>query len=147
MKVQTTKTILLGTIVLLTILIFVQACEKVGENIVGTFILVKNETKTLESNGKKVDVTIVEFQDSRCPINASCVAQGYGAVTLKLKDDAQEQNLQLCIGGCSIAAIPQQQTIVLNGMTYKLKLEDITPYPTLDKNVTEAQKAKITISN
>lgn len=147
MSIKQTKSVLLGVVILLTLLIFLQACEKSdSKGLVGTFIISVNETKTLSHQGKSVAVTASDFQDSRCPINANCIWQGYGSVKLTFKDNAKEQHITLCIGGCSIVAMPLLQTVTLNGATYKIKLYEITPYPTLDTTKTEVSKAKITLS-
>lgn len=147
MSIKQTKTILLGFIVLLTLLVFVQACEKSdSKSLIGTIILPANETKTVVQQDKSIAITASDFKDSRCPINANCVWQGYASVKITFKDDVKEQDLTLCTGGCSILAMPLPETITLNGTTYKIKLEEITPYPTLDKSKPEISKAKIRLS-
>jgi len=147
MSIKQTKTVLLGVIVLLSFLLFIQACEKSNTtNLIGTLILPANETKTVVYQGKSISITASDFKDSRCPINANCVWQGYASVKITFKDDVKEQDLTFCVGGCSTVAIPLIETVTLNGTTYKIKLEDITPYPSLDKMKPESSKAKITLS-
>lgn len=147
MSIKQTKTVLLGVILLLSFLLFIQACEKSNTtSLIGTLILPANETKTVVYQGKSISITASDFKDSRCPINANCVWQGYASVKITFKDDVKEQDLTFCMGGCSTVAIPLIETVTLNGTTYKIKLEDITPYPSLDKMKPESSKAKITLS-
>lgn len=147
MSIKQTKTVLLGVIVLLTFLLFFQACEKVdSKSLVGTLVLTANEPKTVVHQGKNITVTATEFKDSRCPINADCVWQGNASVKITFKDDVKEQEITMCLGACSVVSVPLPNTITLNGTTYKIKLEEITPYPTLDKIKPEVSKAKITLS-
>ncbi len=147
MSIKQTKTVLLSVIVLLTVLIFVQACEKsASTSLIGTIILTDKETKTFTNQGKSITITASDFKESRCPINANCVWQGYASVKITLKDDVKEQDLVLCLGGCDIAGIPPIDKVTLNGTTFKIKVEEITPYPTLNKNMPEVSKIKISFS-
>ncbi|MES2653659.1 MAG: hypothetical protein V4663_18110 [Bacteroidota bacterium] len=147
MSIKQTKTILLGVIVLLTFLVFFQACEKPGsKNLVGTLVLPVNETKTVVHQGKSISITASDFKESRCPINVDCVWQGYASVKITFKDDVKEQDLVLCLGACTVVGVPLIETVILNGTTYKIKLEEITPYPTQDKIKPAPSKAKITLS-
>ncbi len=147
MSIKQTKTILRSVIALLVILVFVQACEKPdAKSLIGTIILTDKETQSVVHQGKNISITASDFKDSRCPINAQCVWQGYATVKLTFKDDVKEQDLTLCTGGCSVLSIPLPETITLNGKTFKIKLEEITPYPTLDKIKPEVSKVKISFS-
>lgn len=147
MSIKKTKTALLSIIALLTILVFVQACEKSdSRSLMGTINLTDKETQTVVHQGKSIAITASDFKDSRCPINADCVWQGNATVKITFKDDEKEQDITMCLGACSVLSVPLPNTIQLNGTTYKIKLEEITPYPTLDKNKPEVSKAKITLS-
>ena len=147
MSIKQTKTVLLGVVVLLTFLLFFQACEKANsENLIGTFVLTANETKTAVHQGKTITVTATDFKDSRCPINADCVWQGNATVKITFIDDVKEQEITMCLGACSILSVPLPNTITLNGTTYKIKLDEITPYPTLNKIMPDKSRAKITLS-
>ncbi|MEJ5994191.1 hypothetical protein WG904_07120 [Pedobacter sp. Du54] len=147
MSIKKTKTALLSIITLLTILVFVQACEKSdARSLTGTILLTDKETKTVVHQGKTIAITASDFKDSRCPINADCIWQGNASVKIKFKDDVKEQEITMCLGACDVLSVPLPKTIQLNGTTYKIKLEEITPYPTLDKNKPEVSKAKLTFS-
>ncbi|MES2418744.1 MAG: hypothetical protein V4541_11195 [Bacteroidota bacterium] len=145
MPFKTIKTILLGLILILTILLILQSCKKEGNTIlIGTHLLKQDQTIEVLGHGKTIAITASEFSDSRCPPNVQCVWQGYASVKVKFKDDKQEQIIELCTGGCSITGKPEAQIVVLNEYAYQLKLEDINPYP--GQNNKAIRQAKITIS-
>ena len=147
MSIKQTKTALLSIIVLLTVLVFVQACEKSdAQSLVGSIILTDKETKTAIHQGKSISITASDFKDSRCPINADCVWQGNATVKITFKDDVKEQEITMCLGGCSVLSVPLPNTITLNGTTFKIKLDEITPYPSLDKTSQGPYRAKISFS-
>ena len=147
MSIKQTKTVLLSIIVLLTLLVFIQACEKSDvRSLIGSITLTDKETKTAIHQGKSISITASDFKDSRCPINADCVWQGNATVKLTFKDDVKEQDLILCTGGCAVLSVPLPETVVLNGTTFKIKLEEITPYPTVGTTVREPSKVKISFS-
>ena len=147
MSIKQTKKVLSSIVILLTLLLFIQACEKSdSKSLTGTISLTADETKTVAYQGKTVAITATDFKDSRCPINADCISQGYASVKVTFKDDVKEQDIFMCIGGCEILSVAQPKTVELNGSTYKIKLDEVTPYPTLDKSKPEVSKAKITLS-
>ena len=147
MSIKQTKTVLLSVIALLSLLVFVQACEKSDSTgLIGTITLADKETQTLLHQGKSITITASDFKDSRCPVNADCVWQGNATVKITFKDDLKTQDIVLCLGGCNIAQLPKIGTVNLNGTTFKITLEEITPYPNLEKINLEPFKAKITVS-
>jgi hypothetical protein len=146
MDIKKTKTVLLGIITLLSFLVFIQACEKSTAVTENTITLQEDQPKSAVIKGKNISITATNFTDSRCPINADCVWQGYAMVKINFKDDTKEQNINMCIGGCEIVSVNLPNTIVLNDKTYDIKLSDVTPYPTTDKVTPEPSKAKIVIT-
>lgn len=147
MTIKHTKTTLRSIIILLTLLIGVQACEKSdSKSLIGTITLTDKQPQTFVHQGQSIAITASDFKDSRCPINADCVWQGYATVKITFKDDVKEQDLTLCTGGCSVLSVPQPETITLNGKIFKIKLEEITPFPTLDKTQQNTSKVKISFS-
>ena len=147
MSIQQIKKVLQSVAVLLTLLVFIQSCEKSdSKSLLGALTLTTNETKVVTHQNKKISITASDFKDSRCPINADCVWQGYASVKLTFKDDVKEQDLLLCLGGCAILAVPLPETVTLNGTVYKIKLEEITPYPTLDKVMQQPSTVKVSFS-
>ncbi|SFG74364.1 hypothetical protein [Pedobacter insulae] len=147
MAIKKIKTILLGVIVFLSCLIFIQACEKSGSlGSAETLLLTENETKTAAFEGEKIAITATNFTDSRCPVNADCVWSGYAMLKVNFKEENKEQDITMCIGACEILSVNLPNTIILNGKTYKIKLQEVTPYPTLNKSVSEPSKAKIIIT-
>ena len=147
MYIKQTKTVLLSVIVLLTLLLFFQACEKSDSTgLIGTITLADKETQTIVHQGKSITITASDFNDSRCPTNANCIWEGIAIVKITFKDDVKTQELNLCLGGCNIAQTPKIGTVTLNRTTFKITLEEITPYPTTDKNKPGTSKVKITFS-
>lgn len=147
MSIKQTKNVLVSIIALLIVLIFIQACEKTSStSLIGTLSISENETKTVSHQGKNITIKATDFKESRCPINANCIWQGYASVKITFKDDVKEQELILCTSGCSVANIPIVDKVTLNGTTYKLKLENITPYPVLNQPSQEPKKVKVTVS-
>jgi hypothetical protein len=128
MAIKTTKNLLLGLIVLLTILLFIQACKK-SENenenlgLIGTHILKKDVVKNVMENNQKVGLTATDFDITSCPPDVTCISGGYSRVKIKFKDETSEQTLPLCLGICTSFA----DVITLYGIKYKVKLEEVVP--------------------
>jgi len=146
MKIQTTKTVLLSIVLMLTMLLFFQACDKTSEtNFVGTHMLEKNKAKETIAEGNKIWIEAKEFTDSRCPINVDCVWAGVATAKISFKDDAQEQNIELCLGACDVANKPKTQEITIKAVNYIVELKDFTPYPNLGDKPADS-KATIVIT-
>lgn len=128
MAIKTTKNLLLGLIVLLTILLFIQACKK-SENenenlgLIGTHILKRDVVKNVMENNQKVGLTATDFDITSCPPDVTCISGGYSRVKIKFKDETSEQTLPLCLGTCTSFA----DVITLYGIKYKVKLEEVVP--------------------
>lgn len=149
MAIKTTKNLLLGLIVLLTLLMLIQACKKDNNenlDLIGTHILKKNETKTVTANDKKVEITPIDFEITGCPPNYNCLVGGYSKVKINFKDDQKEQTLELCKGLCAIIARPLQQVITLNAIKYNVKLEEILPEYNSEKTSIETPKAYVVVT-
>lgn len=124
---KTTKTILLTLIGILTVLLFIQACEKQDRSLLASeHLLNKDETLTINKDQKEIKITLLAIQDSRCPPNVQCVWEGYGTALLKFQDDNKSQNITTCIGACELMAMRPQETLVLNGIDYKIKLIELS---------------------
>lgn len=147
MSIKQTKTVLLGIIVLLTFLVFFQACEKSdSKSLIGTLTLPTGVTKTVTHKGKRVSITASDFKESRCPFNADCTWIGNATVKITFKDETKEEVINMCLGGCDLLSVPLPNSITLNGTTYKIKLQSITPDPSIGKVNQEPSTAKITLS-
>jgi len=132
MKIQTTKTVLLSIVLMLTVLLFFQACDKTSEtDFVGTHMLEKNKAKETIAEGNKIWIEAKEFTDSRCPINVDCVWAGVATAKISFKDDAKEQTIELCLGACDLVSKPKTQEITIKNIDYTVELSDLTPYPNL----------------
>ncbi len=124
MAIKTTKNLLLGLIVLLTILLFIQACKK-NENensgLLGTHILKKDVVKNVTENNQNVGLTATDFDITSCPPEITCISGGYSRVKIKFKDETSEQTLTLCLGTCTVFG----NVVTLYGIKYKVKLEEV----------------------
>lgn len=126
---KTTKNILLGLVVVLTLLVFFQACEKTSETyFIGTHVLEKNMAKQVVAEGKQIWIEAKEFTDSRCPINVECVWAGVATAKISF-DDTPEGTIELCLGACDVVSKPKTQEININSIVYTVELKDLTPYP------------------
>lgn len=147
MAIKTTKSLLLGLIVLLTILLFIQACkknERDNENLdlIGTHLLKKDLVKKVTAYNKQVELTATNFEIVACPPNVNCISGGYSKVKIKFKDATKEQELQLCIGACTISSIPPQDIITINDVRYNVKLTDVISA----EKATGSPKLQITVT-
>ena len=141
-----TKLILSFIAFLLTILVFVQACKKENsKDFSGTYQISLNQTVKIPSNGSATAVTLTNVNDSRCPINANCVTAGYVFINLNFSDKNGEQSISLCSANC-LDKVYRPNSIVLNGVTYEVKLDDVTPFPDLPNPTSANKKATIVIT-
>lgn len=137
---KTTKNVLLGLVVILTLLIFFQACTKSTiTDIPEKYIIKEGETIHIPQNTKLGELTFLNYTDSRCPINAYCVWQGAALANFKIKTDREEQNIELCLGGCEVIKKNKKQKFVVNGVLYEAELIELHPYPGMDKTTEIAQ--------
>lgn len=147
MTIRQTKIVLIGIIILLSLLIFMQSCKKAETpDFSGSIALKANEMNVFALAGKTIQVTASEFYESRCPKNAMCVWEGYAAVKINFKDEKGEQNQLLCTGSCNIPTLNKEKTIELNGISYTIRLEDITPYPDVNAPESKPRTAIISVS-
>ncbi|RZK44210.1 MAG: hypothetical protein EOO90_00685 [Pedobacter sp.] len=147
MSAKQTKTILVGIIVFLSILIVLQSCEKSDSGKLPITVAVsENEKKVFNYQDQTITVSATNFRESRCPINADCAWQGFASVKVIFTDDANEQEIYLCTGGCEVMSIPLVKTVTLNGTEFKIKLDEISPYPNLSDTQKPTPKVKFTLS-
>ena len=127
---KTTKNILIGFVVILTLLLFFQACEKTNAiDFSGKYVIKVGETISVPQNTKLATLIFQEYSDSRCPANVNCIWEGVAQAKFKLKTTQNEQNIELCLGGCDVITKPTNQEFNVNGVIYTVKLIEITPYP------------------
>ena len=96
----------------------------------------------MPQNTKLALLTFQEVTDSRCPANVNCVWEGAAQGKFKLKIDQNEQIIELCLGGCNVISKTIYQEFNVNGVTYTVKLFELTPYPGTSKT---NEKAEATI--
>ncbi len=89
-----------------------------------------NSCTTKKYNG---DTTIVycldSVNDSRCPINALCIWQGYAAAKMSLTINQVTHKVQLNTP-VNYPSVPNDTTIA----GFRFRLLDVTPYPSLPQN-------------
>ena len=93
---------------------------------------------TLPTTGGRVQATLTEVDDSRCPQGTTCVWAGKVTVSLAVTDAATTRTLRFTIA-------PQQvdsTQLTLNKKAYWLRLLGVTPYPS-DTNGGEAKVATV----
>ncbi len=108
-----------------------------------TFELKVDETVMIK--GEKVGITYVKHQDSRCPLNVTCMQAGEARATIKLTDESGSKEMILkSKGNCQEmdGSCGEMKT----AMGYSVKLINVSPYPGSDaaKNK-EAVTAKLQV--
>jgi hypothetical protein len=84
------------------------------------------ETKNFSADG--LAVTFEAKNDSRCPLNVTCVWQGEARITLKVVKDGTEESLELKTEGlCQDETGPCGEVKELLG--YRFELLFVYPYP------------------
>lgn len=141
-----TKLILSSIAFALTVLVFVQACKKDNQtDISGTYKIELQESINILKNGTAISAKLISVEDSRCPINASCITSGYILIKLNFIDNQGEQSFEVCSENC-LDKVARPKSIRLNGVSYSIKIEDLTPYPDFSKPTTVKQKVTIVIA-
>lgn len=141
-----TKLILTFIAFILTILVVVQACKKDKQaDISGTYQIELLETISILKNGTAITAQLASVEDSRCPINANCVTSGYIIIKLNFIDSQGEQSFEICSENC-LDKVARPKSIRLNGVSYSIKIQDLTPFPDFSKPTTVKQKATIVIT-
>lgn len=120
-----------GSLLALLLLITAIACKKDKiTDLSRDFSIEQSKTYNFEQDGNILaSVTLIAIEDSRCPINALCVTDGFGKVTLKIKDLSihTEKELTLYIG----EGVPKEKKdlkqLNINGTNYVLQLKNINP--------------------
>ncbi|TKC10899.1 hypothetical protein FA048_12075 [Pedobacter polaris] len=141
-----TKLILSFIAFILTILVFVQACKKGNSSdLSGTYEVSLDQTKQMPENGTSATLTLINVDDTRCPINANCVSAGYVLIKVKFRDKNGEQTIEICANDC-LDKVLRKNTIVLNGVSYTLKLMEVSPFPDTSRPASTKKKATILIT-
>jgi len=87
-----------------------------------------NESAQLNVAGSKLKVTLKQLRDSRCPANIECVWPGQTEVVAELRNTTEaSQMATLCLGACRNDSV----AVRLGSRSHALKLQTVTPYPTL----------------
>jgi hypothetical protein len=75
-------------------------------------------------------ITPQDFEDTRCPIDVTCVRAGYYEVDLEVRLRADTAFVNLCNGDCnSNTSIKDSVRVELGDKAYGIRLENLLPYP------------------
>ena len=141
-----TKLILSFIALILTILVFVQACKKENRtDLSGTYEIGLQQTKKITTNNSITAIKLTNINDSRCPINANCVTEGYVFINLNFSNKNGEQNIELCSANCLDKRF-RPNTITINKVTYQATLKDVTPFPDITNLASTNKKATIIVT-
>jgi len=86
-------------------------------------IALNKETKI---PGSKIDLEFKQVsEDSRCPVDVTCVWEGIAIVNLKASNESETKNIQLATKDFE----PKNTKKSTNFDGYKISLIDVKPYP------------------
>ncbi|MBE9462409.1 hypothetical protein ACFP1I_10780 [Dyadobacter subterraneus] len=93
-------------------------------------------------SGALLAVTVLEVNDSRCPINADCISAGTVKVKFNISDEANstEALIELINDDKTV------QSFKLGDQSYYIKIHEVSPYPEIFKTINlEDYKVSLTI--
>ncbi|WP_375445066.1 hypothetical protein [uncultured Fibrella sp.] len=97
-----------------------------------------------------INVRVDSLKDSRCPEGALCIWQGNAVVKATLSKDTDQKQVRLVLGPDPSSTGTRQKSdstgVVLSGITYKVILRDVTPYPNVNQPSPPATQAVIEVS-
>lgn len=82
--------------------------------------------KRLTIPGSKITLELKQVsEDSRCPVNVTCVWEGIAVVDLTATNGSETRNIQLATKDFE----PKNTKKSINYAGYKISLQDVRPYP------------------
>lgn len=116
-----------NALIVLLLSFFFVSCEKENPyNLSGDYQLTQDIPLVLSQDKLPVTITATNVSDSRCPANVQCVWEGLASADLTFKSNDEEKTIKVCTGGCSKMNIPVSETVTLNGVSYEVKLKDVS---------------------
>lgn len=98
--------------------------------------------KTVRNCSENVSFTLLDIQDSRCPIAATCVWEGMIVLKGTFVINGASREIQLS-NNPEVSSFPSQ----FSTSEYSIKLVDVVPFPNIDKVYdTKDQRAILIIS-
>lgn len=91
-----------------------------------------------------LSVTVLEINDSRCPINADCISAGMATVKFNISDgtNSTDTSVQLI----NDEKDKRIQSFKLGSQSYSIKIHEVSPYPEIPKTTNlEDYKVSLTI--
>ncbi|GAB3781088.1 hypothetical protein GCM10028818_34500 [Spirosoma horti] len=97
--------------------------------------------------GSDVVVRADSIQDSRCPLNATCVWAGQAKVKLLVSKNSDSTAVRLSLGADpgSTNKRPDSTTVSLKNETYKVILREVNPFPG-SASTTQPQTAVVQVT-
>lgn len=97
--------------------------------------------------GSDVVVRADSIEDSRCPLNATCIWAGQAKVKLLLSKNSDSTAVRLSLGADpgSMNKRPDSTTVSLKNETYKVILREVNPFPG-STTTTKPQTAVVQVS-
>ncbi|GLU53733.1 hypothetical protein [Dyadobacter frigoris] len=135
--------------ILITLFCFVCiACDNKYEDMPKAQELVSNisyrKLTSVMVSGIPLSVTVLEINDSRCPINADCISVGKVIVKFSLSDGAN--NTEASIELINDEKDKTVQSFKLGDQSYSIKIHEVSPYPEIFKTINpEDYKVSLTI--
>ncbi|MCF0058579.1 hypothetical protein [Dyadobacter sp. CY356] len=100
---------------------------------------------TVSVSGIPLNVTLLEVNDSRCPINASCISAGSVNVKFNITDGTYSTSAVIALVNDNKDT--STQIFKLGGQKYSIKMQKVSPYPELPQtSKLEEYQVSITIA-
>jgi hypothetical protein len=79
-----------------------------------------------------ITIKVDSLADGRCPVNLTCIWAGNARLIALLSKGAEQKAVRLVLGPDPVNAAnkrPDSTGVVFGGITYKVVLRDVVPYP------------------
>ncbi|QEC54785.1 hypothetical protein [Flavisolibacter ginsenosidimutans] len=115
------------------------ACRKTSSYNAENPVTIKlAECTTVQRSADNVKVCVDSLNDSRCPLNATCIWAGYAAV--KLTVSLKNETHSFMLSTLSRSGFPPPDTTLAN---HRFQLVNVLPYPGETANGTSRVELKI----
>lgn len=103
------------------------SCKKENPyDISGKYQLTTATPLVISKHKLPITISAANLYDCRCPEDVMCIWAGYASIEITFKTAQEEKTITLCTGeGCNITSIALNDTVVLNGVSYEVKLDGI----------------------
>ncbi|WP_159473324.1 hypothetical protein [Dyadobacter sp. 3J3] len=98
---------------------------------------------TVSVSGIPLNVTLLEVNDSRCPINAVCISAGSVNVKFNITDGTNSTDAVIALVNDNKDT--STQIFKLGGQKYSIKMQKVSPYPELPQT-TKLEEYQVSIT-